>query len=86
MCSDFWSVLRIYDILVWIRIRICGSMYLTNGSGSVHLTNESGSGSRRPKYIRIRPRIRIRSTALLYLIVYSKNGGNELGLVCIART
>ncbi len=26
-------VLRIHDILVWIRIRICGSMPLTNGSG-----------------------------------------------------
>jgi hypothetical protein len=27
------SVLRIHDILVWIRIRIRGSMPLTNGSG-----------------------------------------------------
>jgi hypothetical protein len=27
-------VLRIHDILVWIRIRIRGSMPLTNGSGS----------------------------------------------------
>ncbi len=32
------SVLRIHDILVWIRIRIRGSMPLTNGSGC-----ESGS-------------------------------------------
>ncbi len=30
----FFTVLRIYDILVWIRIRIRGSMPLTNGSGS----------------------------------------------------
>jgi hypothetical protein len=29
------SVLRIHDILVWIRIR--GSMPLTNGSGSCYL-------------------------------------------------
>jgi hypothetical protein len=28
----YYSVLRIHDILVWIRIR--GSMTLTNGSGS----------------------------------------------------
>jgi hypothetical protein len=28
------SVLRIHDILGWIRIRILGSMPLTNGSGS----------------------------------------------------
>jgi hypothetical protein len=27
-------VLRIHDISVWIRIRICGSMPLTKGSGS----------------------------------------------------
>ncbi len=27
-------MLRIHDILVWIRIRICGSMPLSNGSGS----------------------------------------------------
>ncbi len=31
----FLPVLRIYDILVWIRILIRGSMPLTNGSGSV---------------------------------------------------
>jgi hypothetical protein len=30
------SVLRIHDILVWIRIRIRGPMPLTNGSGSRH--------------------------------------------------
>ncbi len=29
-----WAVLRIHDILVWIRIRIRGSIPLTNGSGS----------------------------------------------------
>jgi hypothetical protein len=28
------AVFRIHDILVWIRIRIHGSMPLTNGSGS----------------------------------------------------
>jgi hypothetical protein len=28
------SVFRIHDILGWIRIRILGSMLLTNGSGS----------------------------------------------------
>jgi hypothetical protein len=32
------AVFRIHDILVWIRIRICGSMPLTNGFGC-------GSGS-----------------------------------------
>ena len=31
----FKAVLRIHDILVWIRIR--GSMPLTNGSGSFYL-------------------------------------------------
>jgi hypothetical protein len=31
------AVLRIHDILVWIRIRIRGSMPLTNGSGSADL-------------------------------------------------
>ncbi len=50
------AVLRIYDILVWIRIR--GSMPHTNGSGtgagSIPLTNRSGSGSRRPKNMWIR--------------------------------
>ncbi len=35
------AVLRIHDILWWIRIRIRGSMPLTNGSGS-----RFGSGSR----------------------------------------
>ncbi len=30
----FQAVFRIHDILVWIRIRILGSMPLTNGSGS----------------------------------------------------
>jgi hypothetical protein len=30
----YTPVFRIHDILVWIRIRICGSMPLTNGSGS----------------------------------------------------
>jgi hypothetical protein len=30
----FRSVFRIHDILVWIRIRIRGSVPLTNGSGS----------------------------------------------------
>ncbi len=30
----FLPVLRIHDILGWIRIRIHGSMPLTNGSGS----------------------------------------------------
>ncbi len=46
----FASVLRIHAILVWIRIRIRGSMPLTNGSGS-----------RRPKNMWIRwIRIRIR--------------------------
>jgi hypothetical protein len=30
------SVFRIHDILVWIRIRIRGSMPLTNGSGSFY--------------------------------------------------
>ncbi len=32
--SNCLAVLRIHDILVWIRIRIHGSMPLTNGSGS----------------------------------------------------
>jgi hypothetical protein len=31
---DLKSVLRIHDILLWIRIR--GSMHLTNGSGSCY--------------------------------------------------
>ncbi len=31
--SGFWSMMRIHEILVWIRIRIRGSMPLTNGSG-----------------------------------------------------
>jgi hypothetical protein len=31
---NFLAVLRIHDILLWIRIRIRGSMPLTNGSGS----------------------------------------------------
>jgi hypothetical protein len=30
------AVLQIHDILVWIRIRIRGSMHLTNGSGSCY--------------------------------------------------
>ncbi len=38
--SHSLAVLRIHDILVWIRIRIRGSMPLTNGSGS-----GCGSGS-----------------------------------------
>jgi hypothetical protein len=32
--KGFLPVFRIHDILVWIRIRIRGSMPLTNGSGS----------------------------------------------------
>ncbi len=35
-CQAWISVLWIHDILVWIRIRICGSMPLTNGSGSCY--------------------------------------------------
>ncbi len=31
--GPYISVLRIHDILVWIRFRIRGSMPLTNGSG-----------------------------------------------------
>jgi hypothetical protein len=31
---QFLAVLRVHDILGWIRIRILGSMPLTNGSGS----------------------------------------------------
>jgi hypothetical protein len=54
------AVFRIHDISVWIRIRIRGSMPLTNGSGSIPLT--SGSGSGRPKNSWIRIRIRIRNT------------------------
>jgi hypothetical protein len=57
-------VLRNYDILGWIRIRIRGSKPLTNGSGS---------GSMRPKnmWIRwIRIRIRIRNTAGNYRPVF----------------
>jgi hypothetical protein len=34
--SLFKAVLRIHDILGWIRIRIRGSMPLTNGSGSFY--------------------------------------------------
>jgi hypothetical protein len=30
-------VLRIHDILGWLRIRILGSMPLTNGSGSCYI-------------------------------------------------
>jgi hypothetical protein len=41
--SVFISVLRIHDILLWIRIR-----------GSIPLENGSGSGSKRPKTLRIR--------------------------------
>ncbi len=36
LSSFFPPVFRILDILVWIRIRICGSMPLTNGSGSCY--------------------------------------------------
>jgi hypothetical protein len=32
--AGYFPVLQIHDILVWIRIRIRGSMPLTNGSGS----------------------------------------------------
>ncbi len=32
-CSPIEPVLRIHNMLVWIRIRIRGSMLLTNGSG-----------------------------------------------------
>ena len=32
--NNHWAMLRIHDILVWIRIRIRGSMPLTYGSGS----------------------------------------------------
>jgi hypothetical protein len=35
-CFCYLAVLRIFDILVWIRIRILGSMPLTNGSGSFY--------------------------------------------------
>jgi hypothetical protein len=36
-CPTFFSpVLQIHDMLVWIRIRIRGSMHLTNGSGSCY--------------------------------------------------
>ncbi len=34
MSCDAQAVFRIHDILGWIRIRILGSMLLTNGSGS----------------------------------------------------
>jgi hypothetical protein len=34
------AVLRIHDILVWIRIRIRGSMPLTNGSGSFYFITD----------------------------------------------
>ncbi len=67
-------VLRIHDNLVWIRIRIRGSMPLTNGSrsgcgcgsgsGSIPLTNGSTSGSRRPKNTWIRIPIRIRNAGI----------------------
>ncbi len=35
--NQCWAVLRIHDILGWIRIRILGSMPLTNGSGSCYI-------------------------------------------------
>jgi hypothetical protein len=69
-------------LLLWIRIRIRGSMPLANGSGSrsIHLTNGSGSGSRRPKsmgirWIRIRIRwirirIRIRNTDIKWFLYH----------------
>jgi hypothetical protein len=72
-----YAVFRTHDILVWIRIRIRGSMPLTNGtrsgsragSGSIPLTSGSGSGSGGSKntwipWIWIRIRIRIRNTDL----------------------
>ena len=34
--THLFAVFRIHDILVWIRIRIRGSMPLTNGSGSCY--------------------------------------------------
>ncbi len=42
--NDRKAVLRIHDILGWIRIRIRGSMPLTNGSGS-DPDPDPGSGS-----------------------------------------
>jgi hypothetical protein len=39
LCLCF-AMLRIRDILVWIRIRVCRSVHVTNGSRS-----DSGSGS-----------------------------------------
>ncbi len=60
---QFEPVLRIRDILVWIRIR--GSMPLTNGSGS-----------RRPKNILIR--IRIRNTGFNNAFE-STHFGDQLG-------
>ena len=47
---------RCRDILVRIRIR--GSVPLTNGSGVRSLPRNNGSGSRRPKNLWIRIRIR----------------------------
>jgi hypothetical protein len=44
--TKYKAVLRIHDILGWIRIRIRGSMPLTNGSGSGFGSGfGSGSGS-----------------------------------------
>ncbi len=39
--SYIWPVFRIHDILVWIRIRIRGSMPLTNGSGCCYFRHSS---------------------------------------------
>ncbi len=104
------TVLRIHDILVWIRIRVsmpltngsgfgsgCGSFYfhyqkksqnsenqgfshyfclMIEGSETIPLTNGSGPGSRRPRNMWIRIRIRIRNTLNLRMtfVVLCRSG------------
>ncbi len=76
-------VRRIHDIFVWIRIWICRSMPLTNGSwsGSCYFHHwpsrcqqktvfkKSGSGSGRPKNIRIRPDPDPQYSKIMFLLI-----------------
>ncbi len=45
------TVFRIHDILVWIRIRIRGSMPLTNGSGSCYFRHRSSRCQQKTNFL-----------------------------------
>ncbi len=47
LCVHFASVLRVHDILLWIRILICGSKLLTNGSGSSYFRHWPSRGQQK---------------------------------------